>query len=270
MNLKRSTCCLLCALGLSTTLTSERDSKALGDILSLPTDQINVTMRQSPMPELGEGRLAKILTLYYIKGLGGAEKWDQISSLKVSGRLKLEGGEFEVNAYQKKPDLMKMTIRDNRSDFLLAFDGTTAWQKMPGRKTEPEPMEEAKARRFIHSARLGNHLLYPYANGKEIKYIDTVPTEGNICHQIRVTLDSGYQIDYFIDIRIYLELKAIHTDFRSGLVTSVVYKDYVRELGMPIAKQVDSFENGEWVSSLTLNDLKVNAGLMTWMFKMRQ
>jgi hypothetical protein len=81
------------------------------------------------MPELGEGRLAKILTRYYIKGLGGAEKWDQISSLKVSGRLKMEGGEFEVNAYQKKPDFMKMTIRGNRSDFVLAFDGTTAWQK---------------------------------------------------------------------------------------------------------------------------------------------
>lgn len=85
-----------------------------------------------------------------------------------------------------------------------------------------------------------------------------------------MTLDSGYQVDYFIDIRIYLEFKTIHTDFRSGLVTSVVYKDYFRELGMPIAKQVDGFEHGECVSSLTLNDFKVNAGLMTSMFKMRQ
>ena len=269
MTLKRSTCCLLCSLALCATFASERASKALGDTLRMPTDQIDVTMQESPMPDLGEGRLAKILSHYYIKGLGGPEKWDQISSLKVSGTLKLEHGEFELNAYQKKPDLMKMTIRDNRSDFVLAFDGTTAWQKISGRKTEPEPMEKAKARRFIHSAHFGNYLLYPYANGKEIQYIDTVPTEGSICHQIRVTLDSGYQIDYFIDIRIYLELKTIHTDLRSGIVTSIVYKDYVRELGMPIAHQIESFENGKWVSSLTLHELKVNAGLMPWMFKMR-
>jgi hypothetical protein len=38
---------------------------------------------------------------------------------------------------------------------------------------------------------------------------------------------------------------------------------------MPIAKQIDSFENGEWLSSLTVNDFKVNVGLMPWRFKMQ-
>ena len=94
-----------------------------------------------------------------------------------------------------------------------------------------------------------------------------MPTEGYICHQIRVTLDSGYQVDYFIDVRTYLQRKAVHLDLRSGLVNSIVYKNYVRELGMPIAKEVESFENGEWVSSLTLNNFKVNSGVMPWMFK---
>lgn len=261
---------LLCSLGLFTTLSGESDSISLGDTLSMPADQINTIMRQSAMPDLGKGRLARILARYYNEGLGGAENWDQISSIKVSGIFKLKSGEFEMIAYQKKPDLFKMRIRHNLRDLELSFDGTAAWQKMPDSKTEAEPMEEAEARRFIHGSKFGSYLLYPYVNGKEIQYIDTVPSEGNLCHHIRVTLDSEYQVDYFIDARSYLEHKAIHTDFRSGLLTSVFYKDYIRELGMPIAKQIENFENGEWVSSLVINDYKVNSGLMPWMFKVHQ
>ncbi|MBL6919080.1 MAG: hypothetical protein ISR41_01080 [Puniceicoccaceae bacterium] len=270
MNITRSATYLLCSLGLFATLSGESDPISLGDTLSMPTDQINTIIRQSAMPDLGEGRLARILTRYYKTSFGGAEKWDQISSLKVSGMIKLAGGEFEMIAYQKKPDLFRLRILHNVRDFEMGFDGTTAWQRKPGRNTEPEALGEDEARRFIHGARFGNYLLHPYADGKKIQYIDTVPTEGNLCHHIRVTLDTEYQVDYFIDIRVYLELKSIHTDFRSGSVASVVYKDYIHESGMPIAKQIENFENGEWVSTLTLDDFKVNSGLMPWMFEMRQ
>jgi len=270
MTLKRPIFCLVGALGWCAALLAADDQVSEGDTLQMPDDQINVIIRQIPMPELGQGRLAKILTRYYVEGLGGAENWDQISSLKVSGRLKLESGEFELNAYQKKPDLIKMTIRGNQRDLVLGYDGKTAWQKLPGRDMKAEPMKEEEARRFKHSAHFGNHLLYPYALGKKIEYIDTVPSEGKICHQIRVTLDTDYQIDYFIDIRTYLEVKVVNTDLRNGLNNSVIYKDYIREFGMPIAKQVESYEEGKWVSSLTLDEVKVNAGIIPWMFKMRR
>lgn len=256
-------------LGFSAPALVAEPGEVAGDTLALPAEQITVILRQTPMPELGKGRLAKIMTRYYQEGLGGAENWEDISSLKVSGTLKLKDGEFALNAYQKKPDLIKMTLRGNQRDLVLGYDGKTAWQKLPGRDNKPQPMATEEARRFIHSAHFGNHLLYPYAVGKMIEYIDTVPVEGAICHQIRVTLDTGYQVDYFIDIRTYLEIKVLNTDLRNETTNSVVYNDYIREFGMPIAKQVESFENGKWVSSLTLDEIQVNAGVMPWMFKMR-
>lgn len=256
-------------LGFCSAAFGAEPGEVAGDTLELPAGQISVLLRQTPMPDLGKGRLAKIMTRYYREGLGGAENWEKISSLKVSGTLKLKDGEFEINAYQKKPDLIKMTLRGNQRDLVLGYDGETAWQKLPGRGNKPQPMAAEEARRFIHGAHFGNYLLYPYAAGKTIEYIDTVPVEGAICHQIRVTLDSGYQVDYFIDIRSYLEIKVLNADLRNETTNSVVYKDYIREFGMPIAKQVESFENGEWVSSLTLNEVQVNAGVMPWMFEMR-
>ena len=94
MTFKRSIFHPITSLGLFATFSGGSDSKALGDTLSMPIEQTNAFIRQSAMPELGKGRLARILTRYYNDGLGGAEQWDQISSLKLNGTLKLEEGVF--------------------------------------------------------------------------------------------------------------------------------------------------------------------------------
>ena len=83
-----------------------------------------------------------------------------------------------------------------------------------------------------------------------------------------MTLDTDYQIDYFIDIRTYLEVKVVNTDLRTGAVSSKVYGDYIRDFGIPIAKKVVSFEEGIWFSTLELDQVEVNPGIMPWMFSM--
>jgi hypothetical protein len=231
-------------------------------------EEASVALRRTAMPKMGIGRLGSILHRYYEEGLGGPDSWEKVVSLRVSGRLKLEGGEFKFNAYQKKPHYIKMTIYGDRRHMKMGYGGSTAWQVL-AKGGDAVEMEADQARHFIHSARFGNYLLYPYALGKQLEYLDTVPVDGTICHQVRVTLDSGYQVDYFIDIRTYLEIKVITTDLRSERVTSVVYEDYIRELGMPpIAQKVVSSENGVWASTLELDEVKVNSGIMPWMFKM--
>ncbi len=198
-------------------------------------EDASVILRQVAMPEMQNDRLGSILNRYYKEGLGGPGNWEKVVSLRVSGRLILEGGEFKFNAYQKKPHYIKMTIYGNQRHMKMGYDGSTAWQ-VSKKGSGAVEMESTQARHFIHSARFGNYLLYPYALGKQLEYLDTVPVDGVICHQVRVTLDTGYQVDYFIDIRTYLEIKVITTDLRSEQVTSVVYEDYIREFCMPIAQ----------------------------------
>lgn len=248
---------------------STLSAKDFGDTLQIEEDKITSILRKKPMPDLGEGRLAKILTRYYVEGLRGEEHWDKISSLRVSGTLKLKDGVYNLDSYQKKPDLIKITVSNEGQRLILAYDGEIAWRKA-SEDDSPKPMSEAQARRFKHSARFGNYLLYPYAQGKKIRYIDTVPIEGKICHQIQVKLDTGYQVDYYIDIRTYLEIKVVNQDLESGKTSSIVYNDYIREFGMPIAKEIQSYEDGEWISALTIDEVKVNSGIIPWMFEMRK
>jgi hypothetical protein len=232
------------------------------------SEEMTIILRQTPMPPMDSSRLGEILNRYYKEGLGGPENWERVVSLRVAGRISMEGGDLEFNAYQKKPHYIKMTLHGPQRNLVLGYDGTVAWQIVPGTRGKAQAMGKVEARRFIHDAHFGNHLLYPYALGKQIAYVDTVPVEGTICHQLRVTLDTGFQVDYFIDIRSYLEIKVVSTDLRSGVVSSVTYQDYIREYGMPIAKKVVSEEAGKWVSTLVLDEVKVNTGIMPWMFKM--
>ncbi|WP_269525566.1 hypothetical protein [Coraliomargarita parva] len=232
--------------------------------------EVTVSLRQEPMPQLNNSRLGQILSRYYREGLGGPDNWNRIESLKVSGTIHSGSDDFAFQAYQKKPDLIKMTIRGNGGILTLGYDGQDAWKVLPGagNSRTAEKMQDDEARRFIHSAHFGNHLLYPFAGGKRLEYIDTVPVEGTICHQIRVTLATGYQVDYYIDIRRYLEIKVVNKDLRSGFTNSLIYDDYIREFGMPIAKEIRSFEEGKLVSTLYLQEVKVNSGVMPWMFRL--
>ena len=240
----------------------------VGDTLALPTDQITSSLRQTAMPELSEGRLARTLTRYYHEALGGPDQWDGISSLKMSGSLKLEQGEFELMILKKKPVSLKMTFRNNEREFVLGYDGETAWRTTHHAEgTETELMGETETRIFIHKAMFSDYLTYPLASGKKIEYVETASVEGNACHHVRVTLDNDYQVDYFLDLVSFLAVQIINTDLRTGSTERNVYKNYDRESGMPVARHIESFEDGEWVSTTIFNKIKVNAGLVPWMFE---
>ncbi|TVP81112.1 MAG: hypothetical protein EA353_02245 [Puniceicoccaceae bacterium] len=239
-----------------------------GDRLLLPETSISASLRQTPMPELGDGRLARILSRYYQEALGGPDNWNSISSFKMSGTIRFKEDDFSLNALQRKPNLIKMTLRHDRRDLVLAYDGTNAWKHAPRSEKAATLMGEDEARRFILSAQFGNYLLFPYAEGKDIVYIDTVPIEGKICHQIRVTLDSGFQLDYYIDIRTFLEIKVENKDLHNNTTNSILYSDYTREHDVAIARRIESFENGQPVSTILLEDIKINAGVIPWMFTM--
>lgn len=224
-------------------------------------------LQSAAMPTTGNDRLGAILQRYYEQGLGGAENWERVMSVRMSGHLILESGQFALNIYQKKPHYIKISLSGNSYRIEKAYDGHSAWQASGQHASVISKMETAAARRFIHRAHFGSYLLYPYSSGKQIEYLNTVPMNGAVCHHIRVKLQTDYQVDYFLDAHRYLEVKTVHTDLRSGAVHSIRYSDYIRKSGIPIAQKIMRYEEGEWLSTLQIDTIKVNSGVMAWMFK---
>lgn len=239
-----------------------------GEDILRSKEPVTDILRKTAMPELVDSKVGKILTQYYKTGLGGEEKWNEVESFQLTGALEVESAELELVAYQKKPNLLKMELLHPESEIPVefGFDGEVAWKKTA--RSGAEEMGPEESRRFIQNASFGSHLLFPFREGKQIKYIDTVPVDGEICHHIRVQKDNGYQVDYYIDIRTFLEAKVETTDTTNGFNQTIVYSDYSMDHGLPTAMTVENFEEGEWVSTLTIESINLNQGLMPWMFHM--
>lgn len=217
------------------------------------------------MPTLGEGRLEQILQRHYRDGLGGPQAWETVSSLYTIGHLKMDSGDFQLITCRKKPHYMKKTIANARYYSEIISNGKSAWQ-ISGKGGVAKEMEADRMRRFVFDAQFGSHLLYPNAPGKQIKYIDTVPANGSVCHLLQVTLETGYRVEYFINVHTFLIIKEAITDLHTDKMYTRVYSDYSRESGFPIARKTTTYENGKWVSTLKVDMLKINTGMMPWMF----
>lgn len=230
-------------------------------------DESTAVLSNIAMPKMGNQRLDSILMRYYAKGMGGTEIWDNILSMRVSGQLTLKSGRYDFHVTRKKPHYLKIVIRDGPRQVIKGYDGSVAWQS-GSQVSDAMELPEADAREFILGAHFGSYLLYPYAPGKQIEYLDTVPVDGVLCQQVRVTLDTGFQVDYFIDTLSCLELKVVTTDLQTGQISATTYEDYTHEFGVPVARKVVSSVDGQWWSTFELDDVKLNSGVMPWMFQM--
>ena len=101
--------------------------------------------------------------------------------------------------------------------------------------------------------------------------MDTVPFKGRICHLIRVEFESKpIEIDYFIDVSEFLERKRVYHYLKPEGTITIEYEDYRKESGVPIAYREVHFESGKWTSTTEYSAVRMNAGVMPWMFKTPQ
>jgi outer membrane lipoprotein-sorting protein len=236
------------------------------EILQVPAD-VSSILREQAMPKFGDSNLEKILSRYYMQGLGGAEVWSQISSMRLKGTIRFDGAEFKMRCYQRKPNRLKMILEGTKGQHVvLGYDGKEAWQHMPTADSPGVLMPSADARRFIHSAVFGNYLLYPYRVGKTIEYLGTVRENDTVCYQIRVVLGNEFTVDYFIDIRTYLDLKIVNRDLKLNTTTELICDDFRMVEGFPVAHKVESVTGDNQKTVLNLSQVDFNIGLTDWMF----
>lgn len=238
-----------------------------GDFLPIPVD-ITPSQREVVMPELGNSKLEKLLTRYYTEGLGGASVWEGVNSLRIQGTILFGDETYELLIFQRKPNLSKMIFTNGKRVMVVGYDGEEAWDYFPNLTTEGSVLSGSKAREFIHSAIFGNYLLFPYRSNKTLQYLGTKSEDNTICHVIRVLLDSQFQVDYYIDVRDFLESKIINNDLKNSSTTTLMSSDFRVIDGVKIAHKIKSFnEDGAPISNMSISKVDLNLGLTPWFFK---
>tara|TARA_B100001769_G_C21990191_1_gene532195 strand:+ start:31 stop:861 length:831 start_codon:yes stop_codon:yes gene_type:complete len=224
----------------------------------------------APMPELYPSKLGKILIRHYNEGLGGIEEWSCINSLKLKGTIKNEEGIFKYESIAKKPNMLKVRLLKNGRYLEITCNGKEVWQKLfPEGKTQLLDSNSIQYKNIIHSSAFSSFLLYPFEKGKTIHYYGTEREDGQLCHIIRVALETGFILDYYIGVQSYREVKVVQKNHQlQGDETVVVLSDFQNINGLNLPFREISSKQGKTYASLIIDQAIPNIGAFEWMFNL--
>ncbi len=181
---------------------------------------------------------------------GGLEKLNAIQSLRLSGKLLVNGGTLELGfvALVKRPGSIRYEALLQGLTQVQAYDGTQAWQINPfqGRK-DPEKLSVDDAKGLGEDAvDFAGPLVDYKAKGYTLDYLGTEDVDGTEAHKLRVTRPNGDLTYVYLDPEYFLEIRTVNRRIEHGVPHETVtdYGDYEKVDGVYFAFEQDSGTKG--------------------------
>jgi len=207
-----------------------------------------------------------------IEALGGRKLLKSIKDTTVTGSMELitMGMEGSLTMYSKEPDKMRLDIEIMGMTITQAFDGEMGWMFNPqtGANEElPEQMSDDLKRDAM-----GNELmLNPEKHNIVYTYNGIEKLEDKDHHVLKQTHPDGWEATMYVDAKTFLSYKIVSmTTNQMGVEveTESFTSDYKKVNGMMVAYTMTTYQDGEEFMTMTLTEIKFNAGLEDAFFKM--
>ena len=204
-----------------------------------------------------------------LEAKGGAEKLKSVSSVKITGRLSMQGGEAPMVVYAKRPNLLRQELNVPAGKAVTGFDGTTAWVIPPGGSVARE-VTGPQAEGMRSSAEFDTPLLDYAAKGYKVALVGKEKVRDAEAHHLTLTRKDGKVEHYYIDTRSGLELKrAAEVDAGAGKqMLESELSNYKSVDGMMIPHSVKQTVNGAPVMEMTIDKLEFNTAVDNGLFRM--
>ena len=181
---------------------------------------------------------------------GGSDKVNAIQSLRLSGKLLVNGGTVELaySALIKRPHSIRNEAQLQGLTLVQAYDGTQAWQINPfqGRK-DPEKLSADDAKGLGEDANDFTGVLVDYeAKGYKLDYLGTEDIDGTEAHKLRVTRPNGDISYVYLDPDYFLEIRVVNRRIEHGVPNETItdYGDYEKVNGVFLPFSQESWQKG--------------------------
>jgi hypothetical protein len=196
------------------------------------------------------GYSAEELAAKNIEAKGGAEKLHAIQSLRLSGKLLINGGVLELGyvALIKRPQSVRYEAKLQGLTQVQAYDGLQAWQINPfqGRK-DPEKLSADDAKGMGEDAADVIGALIDYREkGYRLESLGTEDVDGTEAYKLRVTRPNGDLMYVYLDPDYFLEIRTLSRRIEHGVATETVtdYGDYEKVNGVFLPLSLESGQKG--------------------------
>ena len=181
---------------------------------------------------------------------GGLDKLNAIRSLRLSGKLRVNGGTVELGYVEliKRPDSIRYEALLQGLTRVQAFDGKQAWQINPfGGRKDPERLSADDAKALGENAADFTGVLVDYKDKRyTLDYLGTEDIDGTQAHKLRVTRPNGDLTYVYLDPDYFLEIRTVNRRIEHGVPNETVtdYGDYEEVAGVYLPFSLESGPKG--------------------------
>lgn len=216
-----------------------------------------------------QAQTAEEIVNKYIEVTGGAAKWAELKSVKMTAKGKQGGMEFPITSLQKAPNLMKQSVSFQGKEITMsAFDGKETWKTnfmtMKAEKGEAEDSENA-----AKSMDFPDPFLNYKAKGYSIALEGEEKVEGTDCFKIKLTkkpikVDGKEEEDfsyYFFDKEngvVIMNRSVMKKGPGKDQAIETLMSDYQEVNGLFFPFTVSQKMNGQVVFSMAMEKLEMN------------
>jgi hypothetical protein len=196
------------------------------------------------------GYTAAELAAKNLEARGGADRLNAIQSLRLSGKLLVNGDTLELGyvTVVRRPSSIRYDAQLQGLTQVQAYDGSQAWQINPfqGRK-DPEKLSADDAKGMSEDAAdfLGPLIDYQ-AKGYTLDYLGTEDIDGTEAHKLRITRPNGDVTYVYLDPDHFLEIRVVNRRIEHGVPNETItdYGDYEKVDGVYVPFAQDSYQKG--------------------------
>ena len=197
----------------------------------------------------GHGRVVDALIVRNVAARGGADAWQAVDSLRLSGQMDLgQGMHVPYVIEQKRPGKMCLEFVFDEETAIQCVDGETGWKLLPFRgRNKPEAMTEQEQRNMAASAAIDGPLFNSAARGYKVELLGTEVVAGRPALKLQVTLTGGAVRWLYIDEETGLDIKLESTRVIRGQdrLVETFYYDWQETDGLLIPRRQETQTEGD-------------------------
>ena len=196
-----------------------------------------------------ERRLIKTLVAQNIEARGGADTWQAVNSLRLTGLMDLgQGMHVPYVVEKKRPGKFCIEFVFDEETAVQCVDGKTGWKLLPylGRN-KPEAMTELEYRELAGSVAIEGSFFNSIKNGNKVELVGKELVAGRLAVKLHVTLPGGTNRWVYIDEETGLDIKLETTRVLRGQERRVetFYYDWQETDGLLIPRRQETRTVGD-------------------------
>jgi hypothetical protein len=206
----------------------------------------------------------------------GQDKLSKVTTIKMTGKMQMQGMEFPFTVYVKRPDKVRIEASIQGSTMVQAYNGKVGYLIAPWTgSNDPQDVNEDQLKDFKDQADIDGKLFDYAKKGSTLELIGNEDMEGTKVYKLKLTEKAekeGVEPDityYFIDADNFVVLKVTSKRNMGGNVMEVdsYTSNYKQVDGIAMPYSSESKVQGNSVNQMTVDNITLNEDIADDLFE---